>query len=61
MTHELGHATGWGYGSKPNHFTASSICPGTTADQTMCAGTAKGETFKRSLETHDKQTWDDVG
>ncbi len=49
--HEGGHLTGWAA-----HFTGSSMCPNTSAIQTMCQG-ARGTMWKRTLEVHDVHTW----
>lgn len=46
MTHEFGHALGL------NH-TQTSRC-GSSSEPTMCAGLLSGTTYRRSLETDDK-------
>jgi hypothetical protein len=56
VTHEFGHATGFGLYSASVHFDgAAAICSGATK-QTMCPSTVFGEDVMRSLETHDKHT-----
>lgn len=56
ITHEFGHAGGFGVSSGPDHFTGSSICSGTTR-QTMCSGLPTGTSYKRTLESHDEHTF----
>ncbi len=61
--HEFGHAGGFGSGALGDHFAANlSICsysqPSTR--HTMCSGTPKGTTYRRSLEEHDKHTFNNA-
>lgn len=55
--HELGHATGWA-----GHFAESdSICPDGGQRHTMCPGFIyMGKKFLRSLEDHDRHTFDNA-
>lgn len=46
-THEFGHALGLDH-------TSGSACPGGSGNATMCLGNAPGTTFKRSLESDDR-------
>jgi hypothetical protein len=51
-THEFGHATGF-----TGHFGGGSSYCTETPKQTMCPTLAKGKAYPRSLETHDKHTF----
>ena len=52
-THELGHATGFA-----GHFASSAaICNNTSGQHTMCAAHRAGTNRQRSLELHDKHTF----
>ena len=51
--HELGHATGFA-----GHFgTNAKICANTERQHTMCSGHRAGTTRQRTLELHDKHTF----
>lgn len=51
--HELGHATGFA-----GHFaTGSRICGNVASQHTMCSGHRAGSTRQRTLELHDKHTF----
>ena len=59
-THEFGHATGWGSGGGTNHFPDSwGVCVD-AAKHTMCDSMAHGENHWRSLEEHDRDTYNNV-
>lgn len=61
-THEVGHATGWGGEFDDAHFDEDSgHCPGGIASgrHTMCDNLLPGIATWRSLESHDKQAFDD--
>lgn len=60
LTHELGHAMGWGI----THLgqTNSSLCSssGSNHVHTMCGGGILGSYEKRTLQDHDKHTYDEA-
>lgn len=60
ITHELGHATGFGQHSKPDHFSATTWpCTNSTATRpTMCVGLPEGTVWKRDIEGHDTHTFE---
>ena len=54
--HEFGHATGFGQFGAQDHFGASSVyCD--PPKQTMCPSTSQGSAGWRSLEDHDRHTF----
>jgi len=55
-THELGHGTGFGQGAPNGHFSGS-ICTANSDQQTMCPAHTLGTKWQRSLEKHDKHTF----
>lgn len=55
--HELGHGTGFGMGAPNGHFGGSELCPNDSSQQTMCPSHTLGTTWQRSLEKHDKHTF----
>lgn len=59
-THELGHATGFGRGSAPDHWDPSNSVCTDSPKHTMCPVTPSGTTFERSLEEHDRHTFNNV-
>lgn len=60
VTHELGHATGWGSGWKV-HITGSSYCDtGGTWGETMCKWLDEGQSHWGDLDSHDKHTFADA-
>lgn len=50
-THELGHSLGF-----VDHFASTDSACDTSPTNTMCSGTGPGQTFKRTLESHDIHT-----
>lgn len=66
-THEVGHATGWGFANAQDHMGENqgvliqpeytNRCENTPIE-TMCPFIGFGEGFWRSLETHDLHTFD---
>ena len=59
-THEFGHATGFGRGSAPDHFATSAQECQVSPKQTMCPSEPLGENYFRSLEEHDKHTFNNI-
>ena len=58
--HEFGHATGWGAGGAQNHFdSGGSVCT-SSPKHTMCPSIPQGESYWRSLEEHDRHTFNNV-
>jgi hypothetical protein len=60
--HESGHATGFA-GQYNDHFDEDGdLCPGTSDRHTMCGGSSVvlGQGWYRSLEEHDKHTFDNA-
>lgn len=58
-THEFGHAGGFGTGAN-DHFPAGTDICTQPNKQTMCQGMPYGESFWRSLEEHDRHTFNNV-
>jgi len=54
-THEFGHATGTWFGN--NHMPSGECGSGLVDRPTMCAGTSAGDVKWRTLEAHDKSTF----
>ncbi len=60
MTHEFGHATGWGaHYDGPNHIPRGTARCGRTDSnrETMCASNTSGVPWGRTLGPHDKHTF----
>jgi hypothetical protein len=58
--HEFGHATGWGAGGAQNHFGDSwDVCTN-SPKHTMCPSIPLGDDYWRSLEEHDRDTFNNV-
>lgn len=62
VTHELGHATGFG-DALNDHFGGNTLCPSgdVNARQTMWESAPANATAFRTLEDHDERTFDDHG
>lgn len=53
VVHELGHANGF-HGPNDGHFPADDTVCTTSPIHTMCSGATPGTTYRRTLETHEK-------
>jgi hypothetical protein len=58
--HEVGHATGFYGAYADGHFDPGGDLCGTDAEQTLCPYVSMGESHWRSLEEHDKHTFDNA-
>jgi hypothetical protein len=59
-THEWGHATGWGSSGGTNHFPEGwDVCT-MSPKHTMCPSIPEGKDYWRTLEEHDRDTFNNV-
>lgn len=57
LTHEFGHANGWGGIHYDGASDYATVCPGSGSDQTMCSAVAGRGSHLQSPGTHDTHTY----